>query len=230
MANGGDDDDNKFRKESRDAWDATVAQVSGPTIPATIVWRGPQAIAQALAAFMGDNRNHAHFPSGGGLDFRSVAPSAEPGCLEFGTGEHTVQIMKPRSLTLERIDSAGNSFLLLELDDLDPSGVYENDETEQDGDNDAKRVKRASEELFEVAPGDYRSREVWDRGFLDHDENGYETPIPDDARLAVRWFKGKVLLVAKGSLWNGDPATCDGRHNKMTAEQIRSVIERSLAR
>jgi hypothetical protein len=225
-----DDDGNEFHKRSRAAWDATVAKVSGPTAPATMVWRGREAIAKALTPFIGDNRNHAHFPSGGGLDFRSVAPSAEPGCLEFGTGEHVVQIMKPRSLTLERIDSAGNSFLLLELDDLDPSGVYEDDEKEQEGDKGSKRAEQASEELFEVAPGDYRSREIFDRGFLDHDENGDEIPIPNDARLAVRWFKGKVLLVAKGSLWNGDPATYDGRHNRMTADEIRHIIERSLSR
>jgi hypothetical protein len=72
------------------------------------------------------------------------------------------------------------------------------------------------------------NRLIWDRGFLDHDENGDEIPIPRHARLTVRWLQGKVLLVAKGSLWNSDPATYDGRHNGMTAAQIRSTIERSL--
>jgi hypothetical protein len=62
------------------------------------------------------------------------------------------------------------------------------------------------------------------------DENGDEIPVPDDARLTVRWLRGKVLLVAKGSLWNGDPAAYDGRHNGMTAAQIRITIERSLAK
>jgi len=159
----------------------------------------------------------------------SVGPSAEPGCLEFMVGDRVVQIMKPRSLTLERIDSAGNSFLLLELDNLDPSGVYGTDENEPDRNSDAEHAEQSSEELVEVAPAEYVSRDVWDRGFLDHDENGDEIPIPD-ARLTVRWLKGKVLLVAKGSLWNGDPATYDGRHNGMTAAQIRTTIERSLAK
>jgi hypothetical protein len=101
---------------------------------------------------MGENRNHAHLPTGGGLDFLSVGPSAEPGCLEFMVGDRVVQIMKPRSLTLERIDSAGNSFLLLELDNLDPSGVYGTDENEPGGDSDAERAEQSSEELVEVAP------------------------------------------------------------------------------
>jgi hypothetical protein len=217
----------EFHESSRADWDAAVAGISSTGAPASIVWSRSQEIIQALAPFMGENCNHAHLPTGGGLDFLSVGHSAEPGCLEFMVSDRVVQIMKPRSLTLERIDSAGNSFLLLELDDLNSSGVYETDEKETGGDNDAARAD--CEELLELAPADYVSRDVWDRGFLDHDENGDEIAIPDDARLAVRWLKGKVLLVAKGSLWNSDPATYDGRHNRMTAAQIRRIIERSLA-
>jgi hypothetical protein len=93
----------------------------------------------------------------------------------------------------------------------------------QTGDGGVQR----SEELVEVAPAEYVSRDAWDRGFLGHDENGDEIPIRDDARLTVRWLQGKVLLVAKGSLWNSDPANYDGRHNGMTAAQIRTTIERS---
>jgi hypothetical protein len=214
-----------FHENSSAAWDAAVASAaSGSPAPASKVWHGQQAIGQALAPFMGKNRNHAHLPTGGGLDFLSVGPSAaEPGCLEFTVGDRFVQIMKPRSLTLERIDSPGNSFLLLELDNLDPSGVDGTDENEPDGDSDAD-----SEELLEVARGEYVSRDVWDRGFLGHDKNGDEIPIPRDARCTVRWLQGKVLLVAKGSLWNGNPATYDGCHNGMAAAQIRSAIERLL--
>jgi hypothetical protein len=220
-----------FHESSRAAWDAAVAiAASGSAALASIVWRGHQAISQALAPFMGENRKHAYLPTGGGLDFLSVGPSAEPGCLEFMVGDRVVQIMKPRSLTLERIDSAGISFLLLELDKLDPSGVYGTDESEPGGDSDAEHAEQSSEELVEVAPAEYVSRDIWDRGVLGHDENGDEIPIPDDARLTVRWLQGKVLLVAKGSLWNADPANYDGRHNGMTAAQIRTTIERSLAK
>ena len=219
-----------FHKTSCAAWDAAVASASsGSAAPASRVWRGDQEISQALDPFMRENCSHAHLPTGGGVDFLSVRPSAaEPGCLEFTVGDRFVQIMKPRSLTLERIDSPGNSFLLLELDNLDPSGVDGTDENEPDGDSDAEHAELSSEELLEVAPAEYVSRDVWDRGFLDHDENGEEIPIPHDARLTVRWLQGKVLLVAKGSLWNRVHATYDGRHNGMTAAQIRSTIERSL--
>jgi hypothetical protein len=221
-----------FREISRASWDAAVASAaSGSAASASIVWRGHQAICQALTPFMGSNRNHAFLPTGGGFDFLSVGPSAEPGCLEFMVADRFVHIMKPRSLTLERIASAGDSFLLLELDNLDPfSGVYGTDENEPDGDSDAEHAEQSSEELVEVAPAKYVNRDAWDQGFLDHDENGCEIPIPDDARAIVRWLRGKVLLVAKESLWNGVPGTYDGRHNGMTAAQIRTTIERSLAK
>jgi hypothetical protein len=88
---------------------------------------------------------------------------------------------------------------------------------------------KSGEELVEVAPAEYVRRDALELGFLGHDENGDEIPIPDGARPIVRWLRGKVLLVAKGSLWNGDPANYNGRHNGMTAAQIRTTIERSLA-
>src|SRR4051812_46011998 len=106
--------------ECRSPWDAAVASVSSAGASPTIVWRDLQAIARALTPFMGDC-NHANLPTGGGLGFLSVGFSAEPGCLEFMVSDHPVQIMKPKSLTLERIDAPGNSFLLMELDQLNPS-------------------------------------------------------------------------------------------------------------
>jgi len=38
----------------------------------------------------------------------------------------------------------------------------------------------------------------------------------------------KAMFMAKGSLWNGLPATYDGRHAKITASDIRKIIERSI--
>lgn len=207
----------EFHELCRADWDAAINTISGSSDSVTAIWRGLTDIINALRPVMGLNRNHAHLPTGGGLDFLSVGLSNERGSLEFMVGDRTAYVMKPRKLTLERIDSEGNSFLLLELDEINPSGVYDTGEGE------------SREELVEVEPGEYESREIWDRGFLDYDARGEEIPIPDEARLVVRWLHGKVLFVAKGSLWNGDPGTYDGRHNRMAASQIRSVIERSLA-
>lgn len=220
----------QFHEESRAMWDATITAVAGPGAGSKVVWRDKKAIAAALAPFMGQAKNHAHFPTGGGHDFLDVRASAEPGCLEFKVSEGTAYVMKPRKLTLERLDSEGNSFLLLELDELEPSGVYDRDDDDDDDRNDRDDDEdRGSEELLELSPGEYVDRSQWDRGFLGYDADGDEIPFPNDARVVVRWFRGKVLFVGKGSLWNGDPGTYDGRHDRMTVAQIRRVIERSLA-
>lgn len=71
-------------------------------------------------------------------------------------------------------------------------------------------------------------RYVWDAGHFGYDEDEGEIPLPDEARLVVRWFNGKVLFVSKGSMWNGTPATYDGRHDSMSAAEIRAIIETSL--
>lgn len=218
----------EFHRERRDAWDRAIASLAGPKSPPTIAWKGRADIAAALEPFMGVNNNHAHLPTGGGMDFEAVRRSAEPGCLEFLAGGRTGYIVKPRKLTLERIDSPGNSFLLLELDELEPTGTYEDDENEAENEEIEKR-DRGSEELLELSPGEYEERSLWERGFLGYDEGGREIPMPDEARIVVRWLRGKILFVAKGSLWNGSPHTYDGEHDKLSAVEIRRAIERALA-
>lgn len=214
----------EYHRERRDAWDRAIASLAGPKSPPTIVWKGRADIAAALEPFMGVNNNHAHLPTGGGMDFEAVRRSAEPGCLEFLAGGRTGYVVKPRKLTLERIDSPGNSFLLLELDELAPTDTYDDGEDEE-----VEKRDRGSEELLEVAPGEYEDRGLWDRGFLGYDEGGRGIPMPDDARIVVRWLRGKILFVAKGSLWNGSPRTYGGEHDKFSANQIRQAIERALA-
>ena len=217
----------EFRAKNSAAWEAAIAPL-GVAPGQSRTWTGQSAIARVLDPVMGANLNHSLLPGGGGLDFEAVGPSREPGCLEFTIGDRVAYIGRPKSLTFERLEADGESFFLLELDRLDPSGVYprEEDDLEQE-DRGARRI-RQSEELVELSPRDYVSRSVWDRGFLRYADDGSEIPLPRSARLANRWFKGKVLIVAKSSLWNSVAETYDGRHNQMTSADIRSVIERSL--
>ena len=149
------------------------------------------------------------------MDVSDVRNSRERGCLDFIVSEQSFYVGHPSRLFFEHISSAPiNSFFLLELGTLEPSGVY--DETE-----------RGSEELIDVNE-EYLEREVWDRGYLGHDENGDEIPLPEHSMLVVRFFRGKMLIVSKGSIWNGIPATYDGRHDNMTPRQIREFIEMRL--
>lgn len=208
----------EFLAESLDHWKKAISEVVGPIAATSVTWHGLDRIQSVLRPFMGANRNHAHYPTGGGLDFHSVESATESGCLSFLAGDRLADIVKPRAVTLEHfVEAPRESFLLLELDKLASSGADEYPTKEKEG-------------VLEYPSGTYLSRDLWERGYLHHDEDGREVPLPLSSRVVTRWFGGKILIVAKGSLWNSDPATYDGRHNTMTAPQIRAMIKRSAAR
>lgn len=206
-----------YIKQNRERWIAAIAEAA-PATESSKVWREVDEIASVLQLFVGEQMNHTMLPTGGGQDVAEVHPSIEPGCLELRISRKRIYIVRPERLTLERIDGEeAESFLLLELANLKPSGVYED------------MGEGLREELLEVGLGYYFDRAHLDYGYLDHDENGDEMPIPDDYRLVVRWLNGKLLFVAKASIWNQHSATYDARHNRMSASRIREIIERSLA-
>lgn len=206
---------NDFQVKSRAAWVAAIEQAVGRTPASTSTWEGAEEIRKALHPFMGKNANHTLLPTGGGQDFEAVTHSTETGCLDFHVGSRSVYRIKPERLTLVHIPKApAESFLLLEASPLDPESEIEGDHRQ--------------EELVELADRQLLERYVWDRGYIGHDSEGLEIPIPDDARLVVRWLNGKFLLVAKGSLWNGSPKTYSGIHDKMSPDGIRDTILRAL--
>ena len=206
-----------FTEECRQFWMGAIAAITSNNPPVSATWQGIDCIHTALRPFMARNRNHAHLPTGGGFDILSVDTSAEPGCLEFGIGARRAYVVKPRSLILEYIpESPIDSFLLLELAELQSSGIDEQHGTK-------------SEDLVELERGRYADLTVLDRGFSGCDEEGRGIPLPPECRQVTRWLEGKFLIVSKRSLWNGDGATYDGRHNAMNAIDIRRVITKALA-
>jgi hypothetical protein len=183
--------------------------------PRRIEWTDPNDCIRTIVPFVGHNNNHAHLPTGGGLDVLGVKASREASCLELVVARKVVNVVRPKRLILEHVSSSPHdSFLLLELEKLRPSGVYEQNDQQ-------------SEEVVDVS-GEYVSRDSWDVDHLGYDESGNEIPLPNDAKLVVRYFGGKVLFVCKGSVWNGLPETYDGRHSTMTSDQIRQFIEDRL--
>lgn len=214
----------RFHDKARRVWADAVKQVA-PGPESTVTWRGVPAILKAIGPFIGPEKNHAHFPSGGGHDFRAVRLSTEKGCLEFEVTRGLVYVVKPRSLTLERIDlSVPESFLMLELDDLKPSEFYVRSDDDEDSGDRVSRRHRMSEMVVDLGGGEYADREVWDRGYLSNEDE----PLPEDARSVVRFFSGRVMLVTKGSLWNGAARTYDGIHQGMSNEDIRAGIEGAI--
>ena len=207
-----------FHDECRMNWTAAVRKVAGDPPTSTTTWRGIADIVRVLKPFMGTNHNHAHLPTGGGCDITRASASPEEGCLDLWTSGRHAYVVKPKRLTLEFVEAdPSESFLLLELSRLKPSDVYEDID------------RRGKEELLDV-DGEYLDYGVWDRGFLRHDSNGHEVPIPRDARTVSRLFRGRIIFVAKSSFWNGTPETYDGEHDQLTNDQIRGVVKTLVAR
>lgn len=170
-----------------------------------------------LAPFAECGANRFLLPTGGGVDVASVRRSSEDGCIELVIRDRMAYVVRPKRVTLEHFpDAPLETFLLVELDELEPTGVYEG-------------LARSVEELIEV-DREYVERSHWDEGTLGEDEDGDPRPLPRDARLVVRFFGGKIMVVSKGSIWNGIPATYDGRHSRMEAAEIRRQIAGILER
>ena len=205
----------EFHQRAGAEWAAAI-QSLGIGRQSSTVWSDLEAIEEALQPFMGSGRNHALLPSGGGADYLSIGRSEERNCLEAVAADRGAYVFKPRSLTLEHFpQQPQESFLLLELKTLKPSGLYQGDDDDY-------------EELLDVPGKGYMRREIWDRGFIGYDDDGREIAVPDSARIVSRLLSGKILLVANGSIWN-TRSGYDGEHNQMTAAQIRALIERAIS-
>lgn len=204
-----------FHSRSRSEWISRVDQITHSG-DATLSWQPIDDIVSTLEPFMESNKNHAHLPRGGGFDFLSVSRGREPDCIEFGIFTGTTVVVKPRRLVLERIASdPAESFLMLELDDLEPSGFNRAD---REG-----SAARRQEEAIEVGRGEYVGRAAYDDGYF-VDDRGYERELPEDARPVLRLLNGQIMFVTKGSIWNGSSRTYSGVHDSLTTAQIRAAI------
>lgn len=207
-----------FHQKTRARWARAINALGARSLN----WTDPALIRDAIEPFLGRNYSHAHLPTGGGFDFWSVRLSREPGCLDFQFGERSAITVKPRDLLIERIDSdPAESFVLLRLDSLEPTGVYGAERSES-----MKRYR--VEELLEIE-GRYYSRDGLDDGWY-VDADGHEQDLPRDWRLVARHLDGQIMIVCKGSFWNGSNETYDGLHDKIDVADIRHVIEEVLRR
>lgn len=194
----------------RRKWVGAIHEIVGESPSSRSFWEGVGAIQRALEPIMLVN-NHAHLPTGGGLDYEAVRASREAGCLDFTVSGRARDRAKPARLTLEYIEEEpAESFLLLELAALTPR---------------LSKLGGLREEFLDLGD-DVVDRSAWDEGHLGYDEQGREIPLPEGAMLVTRWLGGKILFVTKGSRWNGTPQTYDGRHNEMSADEIRAMIGR----
>ena len=87
------------------------------------------------------------------------------------------------------------------LEPMNPEKVYENQEL-----------------LAEINPGIYTDYEC-----LEYDDFNGES-LTSSARGITRVIQGDFVIFQKTSLYNKNPRTYDGRHNKLTADQFRDHI------
>jgi hypothetical protein len=208
----------EFREKNLKDWDELLHVLFGGSIPDESIWKDKTDIIRILNLIgKKPNINHIFFPSGGGLDLVGARDSVEEDCIEIYFHEKTADIVRPKELIFQ---SFGNpyewAYFRLETNKLEPSGVYEN-------------LKGQREELTEITPGDYMDRSYWDEGFTGYDESGRKLLLPESARVITRLFSGAFVIFAKGSLYNAINATYDGRHSKMTGEEFKQYIGKTVS-
>jgi serine/threonine-protein kinase len=160
-------------------------------------------------------------PSGGGLDLEDVRVSHEEGCIELDF--QLIDIVKPKRLLFESFgyDHEWNYFRL-EADELEPSGVYEVEPGEEPYEKTHDR-----EEVTQIYPGQYEDYNYLENSSYREQED-YEYERPKEMKHVTRWFRGSFVIFCKRSVYNRTPSTYDGRHNKMTTDEFRDYIQRSV--
>lgn len=186
-------------------WTTIINQIFTIGIPKFAEWDNNNEIINVLNKIGSfKNSNHMFYPDGGGMDLESASQSFERNCIEINTGFN--EILSPKRLTFHSFPNLDWSYFRLELNEIKKTGVY-------------SYQLDFREELCELEPLHYVSREHWDT----HEYN-YE-PLPEGSRLIERRLKGSLLIVGKGSRYNEYSPTYDGRHDKYSDTEFREYLE-----
>ncbi|AVA21970.1 hypothetical protein [Rhizobium sp. NXC24] len=202
-----------YHKQLDGIWRAAIRRAFGDDIPRSRSWSDPYELADILRHFM--EANYSYLTPNGHLPLTGVQVHEDGRRLLFDLSETGQLEMLPGRGTFEYIEKSPiESFFLLDLKRMSPSGVYE-----EVGHN---------EEILRVDGEDY-DYAIAEHGVWEFDEDGNEVPVPDHAKTVLRQLSGKFLIVSKGSMWNQSDKTWAGVHATMSAAEIRADIERALA-
>ena len=209
-------DHRSFVNQTLMDWNALLRNIFPTTIPEHAEWTSADQIVETINQ-LGRiaPHNHMFLPNGGGLDIHGARLGHEPNTIELNTG--FTLIIRPTSLSFENLDSQTNStsYFRLETSGLTSSGIY-------------KSRGQIYEEVTELEPGHFVDRDVWETGYYGHNNDGEELPLPLNARCITRYFSGAFVIVPKGSFYNLNSSTYDGRHNKMNAQEFLLYMRRVL--
>ncbi|MEK5209559.1 serine/threonine protein kinase [Psychrobacillus sp. FSL H8-0510] len=175
--------------------------------------------------------NHTFVPSGGGSDLSSALYSNESGLIEltFGTSR---EILNLESLTFHPIgENPEWWYFRLNALPFHDSGVYETQEIEKDKPFSSlteieRNMKYSGEDVLEVAPGVYKDYSFYERGYIGHNINGDEIPLPKHASVVTRRTNGgDFVIFAKYSKYNQSSGTYAGQHSWVSGEQFEKLIK-----
>jgi len=212
----------KFRDETLPKWRKLVEDLFPVSIPEMARWTELDDIIKVLDRIgkqYGRNFNHMFFPYGGGLDLTGAKRSIEQGCVELDA-DGLAYICKPRELTFYAVENEPDwMYFQLDTSPLKDSGVYEDIDEDE-----------FSEELTEVAPGEYADRSVWDYGYYVYDDSGKEERLRKSARVVTRILRGSLVIFCKASWYNlvqGSKFDAyNAIHQKCTAEEFYQLIKK----
>lgn len=200
------------------------------------VWVNPSEILDVLN-YVGKHEasNHTFMPSGGGLDLTGASTSNEVDLIELNF-DGSAKLVNPTSLIFHAPDDDPRFwYFRLETAKFKPTDVYDNSASTEEfvpwseSTQVSWSTQYSGEELVEVSPGYYLSRSHWDESFLGLDEDGYEIPLPEEARLVTRAINGGAYVIfSKSAPYNLISSTYDARHNRMDDQEFLQYIKEIL--
>lgn len=213
----------EWQKKIQGRWSDRLDRVFPSGLPQEVRWTNPDRIAETItevARPKDETHTWLNLPDSGDIDLYGASIHEEDGCVLLETSPEAKGgiLLRPEYLELHVPDDSRLVYFWLEAQQLSPSGVY-------DG-----RRGRIYEEVCELRPGDYREREVYDRGGT-RNPDGSIDPLPSTARTIQRYFEGSFLISCKASPYiqnapTGRPGPADGIHADMGPDEFRRFMTR----
>lgn len=200
-----------FRKDQLQKWEEFLHGIFLDGIPQQHEWTETTEIIGILEKIGHANAlNHTFIPFRGGMDLTGARQSYEQGCVEmYLCGfPYILKISKVKFQSFNEAPLEWAHFRVVTVP-LKPSGVYEKSESNL-------------EELTEITPGDYIDLKYYENGEFQGES------LSQSARSLVRLFSGDFVVFSKGSLYNDNPYTYDGRHSKFGEEWFLMYLRNEI--
>ena len=167
------------------------------------------SICDVLQPFLAED-NIAFWPYSGYFSLKEAGPVSEYGCIELRDGMHNSLIVRPRQLNILRLErDLSQSFLLLELEDLNPlCGEH--------------HIPYNFEIIWVTSSGGY--------AYDCPAEDTLQECTPPFSRAVNRYFSGNILIVSPCSILNSVRRADDGSFTHFSAMEVQTIIESALSR